>query len=144
MHDTVTVMTAFAGQREFSARVTIERSTEGNEFTDALRTLGGEQTDCGFVADTDARSKCVGDVLLGTVFRCERCGNPALCPACRTGVEQRLGDEKNFSAGPRGTQRDREPGDTAADDDDISGAGPTGRGRVEPARKSQVRHVSAG
>lgn len=94
----------------------------------ALRDEGADRF---LVAQARARDERVVEMLLGGVALAERRGDAALCPARGAVVEAGLGDDDGPQSGRLAAQGRGESGDTGADDHDVGGDGPAGRGRVQ-------------
>ena len=131
MHHAVTRVAAFAGQREIApARGAVEGGAEGRQLAYSRRPFGHQQPHGRLVADPDPGSEGVAQVLLGVVLRPERRGDPALRPAGRSGVQQRLGDDHDRQPGARrACSTAASPATPEPDDDDVCRAGPSRRGR---------------
>ena len=82
------------------------------------------------------------EVLLGVSAGSERRGDAALRPLGRARVEHGLGDEQHPVDPLAQPQRGGQAGDAGADDDDVGGGRPAGRGRAAEATRQRDRASS--
>lgn len=129
--DTAAVVAALAGQLQVALFGLVEVGAGLDETAYGVGALGDEGADGVLVAEADPRHQGVGEVLLGGVALSQGRGYAALGPAGGAVVEAGLGDDDGPQTGGVAAQRGGESGDPGADDHDVGGDGPAGRGRVQ-------------
>src|SRR5690606_30411578 len=136
---------AFAGQVQVSSFVAVELRSEADQLLDPTRPLVDQHAHGVEVAEPGSGGQRVGQVqvdLFGVAA--QRGGDPALGPAGRRLLQQALGQYPGVQAvlvaRPDGR---RQPGDTAAEDEEVQLAGRgSGHGRRGPGSVSVLEGVT--
>ncbi len=129
--DAAAVVAALAGEFQAAFLRLVEVRARRDEPSYRVGALGDEDADRLLVAQARARDQGVVEVLFRGVALAEGRGDAALGPAGGAVVEAGLGDHDRLQAHGIAAQGGGEAGDTGADDHDVRGDGPPGRGRVQ-------------
>ncbi len=131
VHDAGPRVAALAGQGERARGLAVEHRTERDELVHPGGALVDEDAHRLVVAQAGAGAQRVGQVQVGRVLvAAEHGGHPALGPAGGGLRQLALGQHPEGQRGPRRrdgfgeTDRGRQPGDAAAQDQDVEGSRP--------------------